>query len=375
MSKKWIRRLAAVVALALMMASLTGCKQSQNASATKAAKEEKSIEISPAEYNTLDSLEQVSDDFYFMDYQADYALDEMLALGATNTEELAYQVSEKVLHGLPFANTIPSLGCSAFTSVTPDGEYLQGRNLDIADAQNTLIRTQPKNGYASLATASGLALGYYDYMPEDKMGQLNLLAAPYYVVDGINEKGFSAAMLLLYAAPPVAQNTGKTAITTCMAIRLMLDKAADVEEAVALLEEYDMHSIANSNIHFQLADAQGNSVVIEYVNGEMRRLTPEEYGHVVTNYFLSKDVVEEYRDGEDRLQILQAALDEHEGVVTTEEAMAMLESVIANDDYDELSGINYNTSYSMVFNNSKKSVDICTGKNYDKVYSFDVVPQ
>lgn len=374
MSKKLKQLMAVGMVLTLMGASLMGCKQSQDVAATE-EENTKGIEISAAEYDTLDSLEKVSDDFYFMDYQVDYALDDILALGAADTEELAYQVSEAVLHGLPFANRIPNLACSAFTSVTPEGEYIQGRNLDIADAQNTLIRTQPKDGYASLATASGLTLGYYDYMPEDKMGQLNLLAAPYYTVDGINEKGFSVAILLLYAAPPAEQDTGKTAITTCMAVRLMLDKAANVEEAIALLEEYDMYSIGNSNIHFQLADAEGNSTVIEYVNGEMRRLDPEEYGHVVTNYFLSKDVVEEYRDGEDRLQILQAALDEHEGVVTTEEAMTMLASVIANDDYDELSGINYNTSYSMVFNNSKKSVDICTGKNYDKVYSFDVVPQ
>ena len=51
----------------------------------------------------------------------------------------------------------------------------------------------------------------------------------------------------------------KVDITTTTAIRLMLDKAADVEEALALLEQYDMHSSAGSCYHFQISDARGKS--------------------------------------------------------------------------------------------------------------------
>lgn len=39
------------------------------------------------------------------------------------------------------------------------------------------------------------------------------------------------------------QERGKTSIITADAIRLVLDKAADVDKALALIEEYDMHSV------------------------------------------------------------------------------------------------------------------------------------
>ncbi len=258
------------------------------------------------------------------------------------------------------------------TVSTPDGEYIMGRNFDIADAQNTLVHTKPENGYESLATASGMVLGYVDHMPGTVLGRLFMLAAPYFVVDGINEKGLSAAILLLYASPPVNQDTGKISITTTITIRMLLDKAATVEEGIELMAQHDMHSIGNSNLHFQLADATGDSAVIEYVNGEMRVLRSEANGQAVTNFFLSADVKEEYRDGEDRITILQAALDENKGIVTAEKAMQMLESVKAVHDFDQLSGMDYNTSYSIVFNNTTHSMDVCANMNYETVYSFEV---
>ena len=53
---------------------------------------------------------------------------------------------------------------------------------------------------------------------------------------------------------PSSQNTEKPDITTTTAIRLLLDQAATVEEAIALLEQYDFNdssqnSFQNNN-HF-----------------------------------------------------------------------------------------------------------------------------
>ena len=46
------------------------------------------------------------------------------------------------------------------------------------------------------------------------------------------------------------QERGKTSIITADAIRLVLDKAADVDEALALIEEYDMHSVIGWALFF-----------------------------------------------------------------------------------------------------------------------------
>lgn len=77
------------------------------------------------------------------------------------------------------------------------------------------------------------------------------LAAPYAPLDGVNEKGLAVAVLRI-GDEPTNQDTGRTDITTTTAIRLMLDKAANVDEALELLAQYDMHSSAGSCYHFQL---------------------------------------------------------------------------------------------------------------------------
>lgn len=98
-----------------------------------------------------------------------------------------------------------------------------------------------------------------------------------------DSKGLCVAVLMIQDRPGFQQDTGKPDLTTTTAVRLLLDKAADVEEAVDLLSQYDMHASAGMMVHFALADASGHSVVVEYIDNEMAVTeTP-----VVTNYYLS----------------------------------------------------------------------------------------
>ena len=112
------------------------------------------------------------------------------------------------------------------------------------------------------------------------------LAAPYAPLDGMNEKGLAIGVLVIQDGK-VHQNTGKVPITTTSAIRMVLDKAATVDEAIELLKNYDMNSSGETGYHFQIADASGNTAVIEYINNEMHVLTKEEGGRntpFVSNY-------------------------------------------------------------------------------------------
>ena len=63
-------------------------------------------------------------------------------------------------------------------------------------------------------------------------------------MDGINEKGLCVAVLMIEDSDVTEQDTGKPGITTTTAVRLLLDQAADVDEAIRLLEQYDMNSSA-----------------------------------------------------------------------------------------------------------------------------------
>lgn len=323
-------------------------------------------------YETLMSIQRVDEDFYCVEYYGDYGLDALMETGAADEQALGEFISQQLLHGLPFHRETLKLACSSFAAETPDGDYIQGRNMDYALAQNILVRTRPDDGYASLAMASGELLGYIDGVPDNLIGQLHMLAAPYYALDGINEEGLSIAILLQTYAEHVYQDTGKPPMTTTMAVRMVLDKAATVDEAIALMGAYDMRGMADTNFHFLIVDAHGDKAVIEYVEHEMRVIRSEGYGLPVTNFFLSKDVQEAIRDGEDRIIKLQSALDENEGIVTEEIAWEMLDSVKAVHDFDEKNDIDYNTAYSMIFNNSQHTLDVCINMDFDTVYSYEV---
>ncbi|MDL2216418.1 linear amide C-N hydrolase [Desulfovibrio sp. OttesenSCG-928-M14] len=325
---------------------------------------------------TLKSIKNAGprdDGFYTMRYQADYGLDDLMAKGgAKDQKTLNDFISARLLDGLPFFDNVLRMACSTFTATTPAGDRIHGRNMDLGGAQALVMRTQPKNGYKSLTMVSGLPLGYVKDLPQGLIGRLLLLAAPYYPTDGINEKGLSVAVLLLQDTP-VRQETGKTPIVTMLAMRLMLDKAATVDEALKLLEQYDMHSIYKSNYHYHIADAQGKSAVVEYTDNVMRVIRPEGNCQVVTNFFLSPEKADVLSDGKaDRSPKLQAALDESKGIVSQEKAWKMLKSVEAVHDYDTVTGIDFNTAYSIVYNNTKRTMDICINANFDVVYSYSV---
>ncbi len=166
-----------------------------------------------------------------------------------------------------------------------EGEPYFGRNYDGEECQAILVHTRPEKGYESISTCCLDYLGFgEDYHPLDSwMDRMQTLAAIYVPLDGINEKGLVVADLLAGDGEETHQETGKVALTTTTAIRLLLDRAADVEEALALLEEYDMHSSIHWSHHLSIADQSGRSVVVEYVEGE-RLVTPAQ---VVTNHYLS----------------------------------------------------------------------------------------
>lgn len=70
-----------------------------------------------------------------------------------------------------------------------------------------IVKTNPKNGYASLSVANISVLGYdADKLPDNFASGIMSLAAPYVMMDGMNEMGFSIGVLLI-KDEPTQQNT------------------------------------------------------------------------------------------------------------------------------------------------------------------------
>lgn len=319
------------------------------------------------ELKTLTTLEKIDDNvLYTMKYDGDYGFDDFLLTGASTDGELVRFVTDRLLRGLPLEFSIPDLGCSTFSAWTEDGDRIFGRNFDLTYSPALVVETAPDNGYRSISTVNLAFLGFgEDKLPDTWKQKLITLAAPYAPLDGINEKGLAVAVLRI-ADEPTDQDTGKMDITTTTAIRLMLDKAATVDEAVSLLEQYDMHSSAGSCYHFQLADAAGDSAVVEYIDNEFVVLKADEGYQMATNFLLS-DKKFNFGNGQDRYEILESSLNRCGGVVKDEQAgMDLLQAASKDWHVSETSGRLNATQWSIVFNCTDLTAKVVTGRQYDK---------
>ena len=294
-------------------------------------------------------------DLFTMEYKGDYNLEAFLEEGATSDGELVAFMSRQLLKGIPLKFDLPDLGCSSFLAKTPQDEVIFGRNFDNFDTPVLVLTTKPKNAYASISVVNLAFIGYsMEHLPQKFLSRVLTLAAPYAPLDGVNEKGLAIGVLQIDIAP-TRQNTGKTAITTTSAIRMILDKAATVDEALELLQLFDMCSSANGCYHFQIADALGHSVIVEYIEDELIIL--EE--NCATNFLLAPGDWYNVGGGQDRYEILFSTLEETNTVMTANEGMDLLEAVHQKS-----------TQWSVIYNLTQKNADLCLHKNYDVHYSF-----
>ncbi|MBE6812842.1 MAG: linear amide C-N hydrolase [Ruminococcaceae bacterium] len=313
---------------------------------------------------------------YTIDYAADYKLDQLLEEGgAENEEELVQYILRIMLKGLPIPvqYEIPELACSTFFAETPEGGYIMGRNLDNQKTDLAVVRTNPKDGYSSVSVVNLSFLSYSETLtPEKFLNRLNTVATPFFPLDGVNEKGLAVGVLQLQA-PPTHQDNGKADIGTTLAIRILLDKAATVEEALDLLASYDMHASANGCYHLQISDATGNSVVVSYVGNEMI-VTEKENGIIAATNFYLHDVPFEYeKQGEDRYAVLKQTLTEKNAILSREEGMDLLQSVSFEGTPPDEEGRVYCTQWSSVYDLTNPTLYMCVDQKYDTVYTYPVI--
>lgn len=312
---------------------------------------------------TIFDIKQVDDKpFFTMEYHGDYGFDEFLKIGASTDRELVDFIIKELTHGIPLKFELPDLGCSTFVSKNSEGDTVFGRNFDMYDSPALLVKTTPKNGYRSLSMVNLAYVGYNsENLPIKVKNRILALTAPYVPLDGINEKGLAISVMLI-DTEPTNQQTEKVDITTTTAIRLVLDKAATTNEAIELLKKYDMHSSANSCYHFLIADKNGDSAVVEYVNNEISILPGEK---ISTNFLLTPGEYD-FGAGYDRFEIIETELEKVNGI--TDNAMDILNACKQLEKPDKRSS----TQWSCVYNLDDLNVDVSIKMDYDKIYSFSL---
>lgn len=314
------------------------------------------------------SVKKLEDNLYSMEFIGDYGFDAYLAQGGAASEaKMAEYITSFLSNGFVKAKSeeVPKdFGCSTLVVKGSDGGYCMGRNYDWqGDKSNTMIiHTKPENGYESYSTCWLDFLGFgKDWKSEGMQNQYMALAAIYVPMDGMNEKGLCVADLICGDVMVETHQTAKEAdLTTTSAIRLLLDKAADVDEAIALLEQYNMHSSVGMAHHFAIADANGKSVVVEYVNNEM--IVTET--SVVTNHYLSEGEMFGMGNAEshNRYEKLMQMYENAENGMTAEEMKNAMKAV----SYENI------TQWSIVYNIEECALDFYWQRGFDAAYHFEM---
>ena len=409
--------------------------------------------------NTLHTLQQhtfYEDEFnlYSIKVRYDYDLNSVLHSNITDNESFMQAIVKQSAPHVPFKIEAPNFACSAFawaggcaegagacsgegaedagacsgegartaTNAADSSSFaFMGRNYDfILDTSALLVECAPRGGYRSLALAA-LDNVHADTPRANYKKRLACLGAPFICLDGVNEKGVSIAVLTL-DSEPVNQQNNKRKITTSLAIRLVLDRAATTADAVELLRSYDMLATSGRDYHFFITDAQGTGCVVEWDPLDPARNMKVTPMRAITNFYaMYKDKVAPnqkngvYGHGLERYDAIERVLGAAEAGLTSEGApgenacesagrsasegaaevssqssqAARVAESEACDTRAAAEGVAWcalrassqdpnpadptsNTQYSAVFDNKNKSVRVCIRRNWDDTFEFSL---
>lgn len=343
------------------------------------------------------SNEEHRDGFvYEITVSGDYYFDQFLAEGgASSDQELISFITNSIGKGLiPLNIEESSISCSSFTAVTEEGDRVFGRNYDFDKTNTAIVYTKPGNGrHASVSTVDLQFLGIDpDTGVTGLADKFLCLAAPYAPLDGVNDAGVSCGIYMTYQGAetvPTDQQTDKPDITSTTMLRLILDYASTVDEAIELVEKYDLHDSAGTSYHYMVADAQGNSAILEWVagtdqtdnDGTARQLNvirndPEQNYQCITNFILTPGYYEEGDDmgGKDRYDLLTSTLEEMNGTVADDQAAMDVLSLVGRRTWvvegDHTQGT---TVHSVVYNLTDKTALWVGNEHYgEEAYTFQL---
>ena len=352
---------------------------------------------------------------YKMDISGDYYFNKFLEQGGvSNDQELLQFIVDNITKGIiPVDIKAPTIGCSSFTAQTAEGDRLFGRNYDFSKTTAMILRTKSSSKtfgdfgskHATVSSVDLQFLGVESGIYLDTLMQKMIcLAAPYAPLDGLNDAGVSCGIYMTYQGQRESagleevtstdQQTDKPDLTSTTMLRMILDYADDVEEAIKIAQSYDLHDSASTSFHYMVADSKGNSAIFEYVpedttnvndnDGTKRVLRiyrnnddailgtneANDNFQYITNFILTPNYyeAEDERKGLDRYNQIQSMINPDgsntDGVITKEYAEEILKTVgrrnwSTNDDSNTL------TIWSALYDLTNKTVTWVSNEQFD----------
>lgn len=327
--------------------------------------------------------------FYAMDYRYDYQMSELLTHNIHDSNDLVKWVVSHLISSNKDLSYSINMGdggaCSAFVAQDNNDNILYARNYDyLQSAKNVLMHTYSKDGYEAIAMAAG---GWIDIDGVDLSDNPLLMALPYLAMDGMNEKGMMISVLKLDGEGAQPEDSS---LIPNLFVRLVLDYAANVQEAIDLLHDYNIRtSMTYSNFHFFVADKTGEYGIIEVTPGKgdvsiqydsLNDSYSTKGGRQITNFYQLYPSQDENLDdglhGFDRYMRFIRHLSDCDYTMSKEAAMALLSEAYQDNTIDAT----HETQWSVVYSpaDMTASVSVRTNASDDKdtfyttQYDFDL---
>ncbi|WP_049573290.1 carcinine hydrolase/isopenicillin-N N-acyltransferase family protein [Nonomuraea sp. SBT364] len=227
-----------------------------------------------------------------------------------------------------------------------------GRNFDWDPHPAMVVHARPPGGYASLSVSDvSYVLGHAGAPdlkdPADRRRLAHAVLAPF---DGMNEKGLAVGLAQVPDALLPGRTPGRTPVGSARIIRLVLDRAATVGEAVALMRRYDVDFSGGPQVHYLIGDRTGRSVVVEYGDGRLNVVGDR----VLTNITMT-GTSRATRLADPRYRALS------EGVGTAADPLALLRRVAQP-----------HTRWSIVYDLTAGTARLVTGQRWSRVHDLAI---
>ena len=250
--------------------------------------------------------------------------------------------------------------CSLFAALADEDNRVFGRNFDWEFSPAVLLFTEPPDGYASVSMVDIAYLGYSGVSAMNLMDlplaeRQGLLRAPFLPFDGMNERGLAVGMA---AVPPgnMEPDPARDEIGSLGVIRQMLDRAANVDEALTVLESFNIDFGGGPPLHYLLADRSGKALLVEFYQGEMVVIPTTELWHLATNFL--RAAAPDAAGGQcQRYDRIADRLAETGGRLDLLQAADLLHDVSQN-----------NTQWSIVYDLSAGEIGVVMGRQTERTY-------
>ncbi|MBG0832979.1 linear amide C-N hydrolase [Planomonospora sp. ID67723] len=248
--------------------------------------------------------------------------------------------------------------CSLFSlpAAGPGDRPLFGRNFDWNPSPAMVVHADPPGGHASLSLVDlSYALGSATPPDlDDPRARRRMAHAVLIPFDGVNDKGLAVGMAAVPDGELPPRTAGRPALGSVRIIRMILDRAATVEEALAIVRRYDVDFTGGPQLHYLIADATGRSAVVEYAEGRLSVIDDR----VLTNFTMT-GTGERERAADARYRELDEGLP---AARSWRDGMALLQRVAQG-----------HTRWSVVYDLADATARVVTAKRWGRVHTIPLV--